>query len=76
MSTRSSIFCDFGMHIYHEWADEGFVYVNPLEGDPVKLCSLEDWYKFVKFIKESAVDCNGYNILNGNADFLTGPKPE
>ena len=66
-----------GVHIYHEWHDEGFVYVTSLvsDADPYRLCSLEDWYKIVKFIKESPIDCNGCNILNGKMDFLKDSKP-
>jgi hypothetical protein len=75
MSTRSSIICNFGVHIYHEWADQGFVYVNTDE-DVFKLCSLENWYKIVNFIKDSEKDCNGKDIRTGKHSFETGPKPE
>lgn len=77
MSTRSSIINIEGVHIYHEWADEEYVYVNShvSDADPYRLCSLEDWYKIVKFIKESPKDVNGYDILTGKMSWETGSKP-
>lgn len=76
MSTRCSIIGEYGVHIYHELADQGFVYVDSLLGNDnspaYKLCSLEDWYKLVKWIKDNDKDCNGYDILNGQS--LSNPE--
>lgn len=72
MSTRSSILVEGNIHIYHEWSDQGFVYVHNCDDDAVKLCSLEDWYKIVKYIKDNDKDCNGYDILSGKV--LTNPN--
>lgn len=65
MSSKSGIYCENGVHIYHDWSDEGFVYAHVFD-DPVKLCSLEQWYELVKYIKENEKDCNGKNLLNGS----------
>lgn len=66
MSTRSTIIAIYPIHIYHEWADEGFVYMVNIFGiEPLKLCSLKDWYSLVKFIKENDKDTNGNPILMG-----------
>jgi hypothetical protein len=63
MSTRSSIISIGSIHIYHEWADEGFIYASNCDGEAVKLCSTDDWLEIVKFIKENEKDVNGKDIL-------------
>lgn len=76
MSSKSSIICDYGVHIYHEWADKGFVYVRSHGSDgPIKLCSLEDWFKIIKLIKTSDKDCNGKDWLTGKYDFEIDFQP-
>lgn len=63
MSIKSSIINIGAVHIYHEWADEGFIYAQNCDDNPVKLCSQETWLKIVKFIKENEKDVNGYDLL-------------
>ena len=53
MSTRQSLIYIGNVHIYHEWEDEGFIYAH-IDGDPFKLCSLEEWKQIVEYIKDDS----------------------